>query len=486
MRLDQLLAGVDVRERRGGDPDIAYVTHDSTDAGPNSLYCCLPGSRVDGHDFADAAVSSGAVALLVERVLPIDVAQAVVDSARAAMAPVAAAVVGHPSHLLSVVGITGTNGKTTTAYLVQAALAAGGVPTRVIGTLSGARTTPESPELQRLLRSVADEGASAVAMEVSSHALVQHRVDSVEFAVAAFTNLSQDHLDYHGDMESYFSAKAMLFESGRARMGVVNVDDRWGARLAEIAAVPVKPYSLADAEELRITAEGSTFRWRGEEVRLRLGGRFNVSNALCAASIAEELGVDAAAAAAGLSNVESVPGRFERVDAGQPFSVIVDYAHTPDGLSALLGAAREMAGASGRVLLVFGCGGDRDRGKRPVMGLVAAEGADVAVLTSDNPRSEDPLAIIDEVLAGAPSSGLVVEPDRAAAIALAVGKAQPGDVVVIAGKGHETGQTTGTTTVPFDDRDVARAAVARSGHPDSSFLTQDRDQNGERAGGGGR
>ena len=463
MRLDQLLAGVDVRERRGGDPDIAYVTHDSTDAGPNSLFCCLPGTRADGHDFADAAVSSGAVALLVERPLPIDVAQVVVDSARAAMAVAAAAVVGHPSRSLSVVGVTGTNGKTTTTHLLQAVLEAGGIATRVIGTLSGTRTTPESPELQRTLRAMADEGAGAVAMEVSSHALVQHRVDSVDFAVTAFTNLSQDHLDFHGDMESYFSAKAMLFEAGRARIGVVNTDDPWGARLVALAGVPVKAYSLAEAEDLRMTAEGSAFRWRRHDVQLRLGGRFNVSNALCAAAVAEELGVDPAAVAAGLSAVESVPGRFERVDAGQQFSVVVDYAHTPDGLAALLSAAREMA-ESNRVLLVFGCGGDRDRGKRPVMGAVAARGADVAVLTSDNPRSEDPLAIIDEVLAGASSSGLVVEPDRAAAIALAVGKAQPGDVVVIAGKGHETGQTIGTTTLPFDDREVARAAVARSRH----------------------
>jgi UDP-N-acetylmuramoyl-L-alanyl-D-glutamate--2,6-diaminopimelate ligase len=464
VRLDDLLDGVEVRDRRGGNPDVAAVTHDSRAVRPGPLFCCLPGARADGHDFAAAAVAAGAVALLTERLLDVrgDVAQVVVASARAAMPVAAAALFGHPSRALDVIGVTGTNGKTTTTFLVQAALEADGRPTRVLGTLGGARTTPEAPELQGFLAAARDEGASAVAMEVSSHALVQHRADAVDFAAAAFTNLSQDHLDYHGDMASYFEAKARLFEPGRARVAVVNGDDEWGRRLLERIEgdVPVRVYSLDDADGLEVGADGSTFRWRGEEVRLQLGGRFNVSNALCAATVADALSVPASTVAAGLSSLPSVPGRFERVDAGQPFTVIVDYAHTPDGLAALLAAARETA-FGGRVIAVFGAGGDRDRGKRPVMGAVVAAAADVAVLTSDNPRSEDPLAIIDEVRAGAPgAANLVVEPDRAAAIALAVREARAGDVVVIAGKGHETGQTVGDTTVPFDDRAVARDALA--------------------------
>jgi UDP-N-acetylmuramoyl-L-alanyl-D-glutamate--2,6-diaminopimelate ligase len=459
VRLDDLLAGVDVRTRRGGNPDVTAITFDSRAVHPGTLFCCLPGQVADGHDFAAAAAAAGAVALLVERPLAIDVAQRIVPSSRAAMAVAAAALFDHPSRALSVVGVTGTNGKTTATYLLRSIFETHGWPTAVIGTLGGVRTTPEAPELQALLAEARDDGIRAVAMEVSSHALVQHRVDSVDFAVVAFTNLSQDHLDFHGDMASYFEAKASLFDAGRARVGVVNADDEWGRRLLHSAGIPVRAYSMADAENLYLTPEASVFEWRGAEVRLRLGGRFNVSNALCAATIAEALEVPAGVVAQGLSSVAAVPGRFERVDAGQPFTVVVDYAHTPDGLSSVLSAARELTGNGGRVLVVFGCGGDRDRGKRPAMGAVAASMADVAVLTSDNPRSEDPMAIIAEVLSGAPD--LTVEPDRAAAIDLALGQARPGDVVVIAGKGHETGQTVGDTTTPFDDRDVARAALLR-------------------------
>lgn len=463
MRLDELLDGVDVRDRLGGNPEIAAVTHDSRNVLPGTLFCCLPGTAVDGHAFAPAAVAAGAVALLVERRLGLsdDVAEVVVPSSRAAMAPIAAALYGHPSRSLLVIGVTGTNGKTTTTHLVRSVLEADGRPTSVLGTLGGVRTTPEAPELQAALAHARDEGKAAVAMEVSSHGLVSHRVDAVDFAVAAFTNLSQDHLDFHVDMESYFEAKAMLFEPGRARIGVVNADDSWGQRLLARAGIPVRSFSMADAADVEVGPHGSTFTWRGEDVRLQLGGRFNVSNALCAATIASELGVAESVVAQGLSALASVPGRFERVDAGQDFAVIVDYAHTPDGLASVLASARELAGSTGRVLAVFGCGGDRDRGKRPLMGAVAVSSADIAVLTSDNPRSEDPLAIIDEVRAGAPSAtNLIVEPDRAAAIALALRRARPGDVVVIAGKGHETGQVIGGVTLPFDDREVAREALA--------------------------
>ena len=468
MRLAEVLAGVEVAERSGDtDPDVIAVTHDSRSVRPGTLFCCLPGTHVDGHDFAAPALEAGAVALLVERFVdaPAAVPQVRVASTRAALAPAAANLFGHPSRSLRVAGVTGTNGKTTTTFLLQAVFEAHGWSTEVIGTLGGARTTPEAPELQALLAAARDEGRQAVAMEVSGHALVQHRADAVHFSVAAFTNLSQDHLDYHGDLESYFRAKALLFDEGRADVGVVNADDLYGRRLLEMAGIRTRPYSLADAAGLELDRLGSRFTWQGQPVSLRLGGRFNVSNALCAAACADELGVPAATVAAGLSSLERVPGRFEAVDAGQPFTVVVDYAHTPEGLAQVLAAARELAATGGgRVLVVFGAGGERDKGKRPLMGEAAARLADLAVLTSDNPRSEDPLTIMEGVRAGVRHADrLVVEPDRAAAIALAIGEARPGDVVVIAGKGHETGQVVGDRTIPFDDREVARQVLTGGG-----------------------
>ncbi|MDP8991939.1 MAG: UDP-N-acetylmuramoyl-L-alanyl-D-glutamate--2,6-diaminopimelate ligase [Actinomycetota bacterium] len=463
MRLDRLLAHVEVLDRRGdlAAVEVSALSHDSRRAGPGALFFCLPGAHADGHDHAPAAVEAGAAALVVERFLPLGVPQVRVADTRAAMAPAAAAFHGHPSDALRVAGVTGTNGKTTTTHLLAAVLEAHGWPTEVVGTLGGVRTTPESPELQARLAAALAAGRRAAALEVSSHAMVQHRVDAVRFAVVAFTNLGRDHLDYHGDMESYFSAKAALFETERAACGVVNADDPYGRRLLETAPIPVRAYRLSDAPDLEVGPGGTTFAWEGERVRLALGGRFNASNALCAATMARELGVPARAVADGLSSVEAVPGRYERVDAGQPFAVVVDYAHTPDALAEVLDAAREEAGP-GRVLVVFGCGGDRDRTKRPLMGEVAAALADLAVLTSDNPRGEEPLAIIDEVRAGVRAGDrLRVEPDRQAAIELALGLAGPGDVVLIAGKGHETGQALAGRTVPFDDRQAARKALQR-------------------------
>jgi UDP-N-acetylmuramoyl-L-alanyl-D-glutamate--2,6-diaminopimelate ligase len=463
VQLASLLGGVDVLERRGDvDVDVRSVTHDSRDVVVGSLFCCVAGGAADGHDFAPAAVSAGAVALLCERVLPVDATQVRVASTRASMGPIASAFHGHPSRRLRVAGVTGTNGKTTTTYFLRAVLEASGVSTAVIGTLGGARTTPEAPELQALLARAADEGRGAVTMEVSSHALAQCRVDGTWFEVVGFTNLSQDHLDYHGDMESYFAAKASLFDPARAGVGVVNGDDPWGRRLLETSPLPLRPYSMADAEGLALRTTGSTFMWRGRRVELHLGGDFNVANALCAAAMGEALGVPVEAVAEGLSSVTAVPGRFEPVDAGQDFTVVVDYAHTPDGLARVLESARSVV--EGRVIVVFGCGGDRDRAKRPHMGRTAAALADMAVLTNDNPRREDPMAIIGEVLGGVPlRRSVVVEPDRAAAIGVALDAARAGDIVVIAGKGHETGQVSGDVTVEFDDRVVARRLLeARS------------------------
>lgn len=460
-RLGTVLGGIDVLATRG-DLDgvvVTSVAHDSRQVDGPALFCCLPGAVTDGHEHAAAAVRAGAVALLVERFVDVDVPQARVAAGRPAMAAAAGALYGHPSRHLRVVGVTGTNGKTTTTYLLQSVLAAHGWPTTVIGTLTGEHTTPESPDLQRRLDAWRQAGGAAVAMEVSSEALAQHRVDAVSFAAAVFTNLSPEHLNFHGDVESYFAAKASLFSPGRAAVGVVNADDPFGRRLLAEPAIEMVPWSMAEAGHLQTTATGSTFTWEGHPVVLPLAGRFNAANAVAAAATARHLGVPAPTVAAGLSATPPIPGRFERVEAGQPFAVVVDFAHTPVALEHLLEAARQLAGDH-RLIVVFGCGGDRDRAKRPLMGAVAARAADVVIVTADNPRHEDPAAIAAEVVAGAPGA-LTVELDRRRALARALDQAGPGDVVVVAGKGHESGQTRAGTTVPFDDRAVVRELLAR-------------------------
>ncbi|MEW6476384.1 MAG: UDP-N-acetylmuramoyl-L-alanyl-D-glutamate--2,6-diaminopimelate ligase [Actinomycetota bacterium] len=489
MLLHELLDSVDVLELRG-DPrtEIASVTHDSRAVAAGDLFCCVPGSTSDGHDHAPGAVAAGAAALLVERPLGLPVPEARVASVRAAMGPVAAAAWGHPSSRLAVLGVTGTNGKTTTTYLLEAITRAAGIRPGVIGTigaridgepLPGERTTPEATELQPLLARMVEAGVGLVAMEVSSHALVMHRVDGTRFAAACFTNLSHDHLDFHASLEEYFEAKALLFDPARTGAAAANLDDPHGAeiaRRAEAAGLSVlgfgleSPAAVVRAERLDAGPGGNRFQlvtpYGSAPVDSPLVGRFNASNALAAAATALAAGLDVGAVAAGLSAPLVVPGRMERIDAGQPFPVLVDYAHTPDGLEQVLRAARPLVGEGGRLVVVFGCGGDRDRAKRPAMGKAAAGLADVIFVTSDNPRSEDPMAIIGEVVAGVPSGVYpIVEPDRrkAIALALAVANRDPGDVVVVAGKGHESGQTAGGVTVPFDDRVVAREELARLG-----------------------
>jgi UDP-N-acetylmuramoyl-L-alanyl-D-glutamate--2,6-diaminopimelate ligase len=461
-RLAALLDDVEVAEVIGGDPrdvEVSGVTQDSSAVAPGSLYCCIVGRTVDGHDLAPEVVRAGARSLLVERVVDVAVPQVKVASTRSAIAPVAAAFYGHPSARMDVVGVTGTNGKTTTTHLIVAILRTAGWSTGLLGTLSGARTTPEAPILQERLAEFLDDGCRAVAMEVSSMALDQHRADAIDFAVAVWTNLTQDHLDYHGDMDAYFAAKARLFEPQRCRAAVINGDDPWAARLD--LSVPVTTYRLAEATGLTTSPAGSAFRWRGHPVDLSLGGIHNVANALAAASTCAVLGVEPAVIAAGLTSAPPVPGRWELIDGGQDFTVIVDYAHTPDGLEQVLGAARSAVGPGGRVIVVFGCGGDRDRAKRPLMTAAATALADVTVLTTDNPRSEDPAAILRDAVAGArPGAALVVEPDRDGAIGIAVDAARKGDLVVIAGKGHETGQVIGDQVLPFDDREAARVHLA--------------------------
>jgi UDP-N-acetylmuramoyl-L-alanyl-D-glutamate--2,6-diaminopimelate ligase len=467
VRLDQLLDEVEVL-RFDGDPatEVRDVTYVSSAAEPGALFCCLRGARADGHDPAPDAVARGAVALVVERALDVPArAQVHVADARAAMAPIAAALHGHPSSRLRVVGVTGTNAKSTTTVLVKAILDHAGIPCGVIGTLNSARTTPEAPEFQARLASFLDEGKRAAAVEVSSVGLVQHRVDATRFACAIFTNLSPDELAIHGSMEEYFEAKAMLFEQGRADVGVVNVDDEWGTRLRDRASVPIVPFSLADAADLTVKARGSRFRWRGADIALHLEGEFNVANAIGAATACAELGVDVATIANALAGVAPLPGHGERVEAGQPFAVVVDYAHTAGAITAVLRDARRSVAPDGRLIVVFGSGGDRDPRRRAPMGEAAGADADVVIVTSDNPRTEPPMSIIDAIVSGARprARDLRVVENRASAIELAIREAAPGDVVVIAGKGPEQGQTIGTEVLPFDDRVVARNALAALG-----------------------
>lgn len=476
--LEQVAAAVDPTATVVGPRHAAVdaITYDSRRVAPGVAFACVRGAHHDGHDFAAAAAAAGASALVVDHALAAvpsgpggaEVSQLVVGDVRAVLGPLAAELWGRPSTSMAVVGVTGTNGKTTTTHLLAAILTAAGRRCSVIGTLSGARTTPEGPDLQEQLAALLSEGSDSVAMEVSSHALDQHRVDGTRFRVAAFTNLSRDHLDYHGDLEAYYRAKARLFTPGLCDEAVVCVDDDAGRRLAAEAAVPVTICAAGDATDVQHSPAGTRWSWRGHEVLSRLPGAHNLANAVVAATIASRLGVDDATIAAGLGTVTAVPGRFELVDAGQPFTVVVDFAHTPDALAAVLAAANEVTSPAGRVTVVFGCGGERDATKRPEMGRVAAaSGADL-VLTADNSRSEDTIGIIDAITSGVSTVAgamerTVVEPDRRRAIAVALDSAEGGDVVVVAGRGHETHLDLGTRRFPFDDRTVVTELLAERG-----------------------
>ncbi len=475
--LSDLAAVVGGRVIGSDQVPIRDVTHDSRRAAPGVLFVAVRGFTTDGHDYVAQAVAGGAAAVCVEQSQDLAVPQLIVTDGRAALPALAATVHHHPSRRLRVVGVTGTNGKTTVAYLVESIAIAAGLTGALVGTvgariagrpLPAGRTTPEATDLQRLLAEMVDQHVDVAAIEVSSHALALHRVDEVAFSVAAFTNLSQDHLDFHKDMEDYFEAKATLFEAGRAAHAVIWVDDPYGARLADRVDIPVTRVGLGSDADVRatsiaVTATGSTFdlvvRDQARLVQLPLGGAFNIENALVAAACASALDVGLEDIDAGIRNVSQIPGRFEKIDAGQSFAVIVDYAHTPEGIGSVVAAARRVS--AGTVYVVVGAGGDRDRLKRPAMGAAAAE-ADVAIITSDNPRSEDPLAIITEVVSGAEEgrAELHVVPDRRSAIRTAVQGAAAGDVVLILGKGHEPGQEVRGRVEPFDDRVVASEELA--------------------------
>jgi UDP-N-acetylmuramoyl-L-alanyl-D-glutamate--2,6-diaminopimelate ligase len=486
VELERLIAALAPEAVLGREPvEVRDLAYDARAVTPGAAFFCVRGERADGHDFAAQAVENGAVALVVERPVELpphqgDVRQLVVADSRAAMAVAADVFFGEPTRELEVAGVTGTNGKTTTAFLLHSILESAGRRPGLLGTVESrvggevrpvVRTTPEAIDLQRLFREMLDAGDRSVALEASSHASTLGRLDRVRFDVLVFTNLTQDHLDFHGTMDEYYAAKRRLFTGAAPPPAVVNVGDEWGRRLADELAqlrrAPLATFGLADDAEIRpeglvLDGAGARFRAGGIELRTTLRGRFNVENVLGAVAAAQLLDVEDDAIAAGVAALGGVPGRFEAVDEGQPFTVLVDYAHTPDSLDNVLRAAREVA--DGRVLVVFGAGGDRDRGKRPLMGRVAVDLADVVVVTSDNPRSEEPLAIIQDVLQGT-GTDVEIDPDRRSAIGRTLARAEPGDVVVIAGKGHEQGQEIGGEKLPFDDREVAREALRLARQP---------------------
>ncbi len=493
MTFQQVLDGAEVLAQ-SGDPGVSSVEYDSRRVKPGCVFVAMHGESSDGNRFIDQAIQAGAVAVVTdsaaEKPRP-GVGWALVPHGRRALARVSANFYKKPAERIAITGITGTNGKSTTAFLLEAILTAAGRKSALIGTIEyhvagkillAPHTTPEALELNRIFNEALGNGATDAVMEVSSHALAQERVYGVPFDVAVFTNLTRDHLDYHNTMDEYFAAKRVLFEgcgTDAPRAAVTNVDDEYGAKLAEFSrkrsSVVLKyGWERGDlhAEKVEITTRGTRFDLVMPEGKIAvfsaLIGRVNVYNILAAAGAAYSRGCTAHAIAAGIDKLACVPGRFERVDCGQPFTLVVDYAHTDDALRNLTALARELvvsAGTKGRVLTVFGCGGDRDRKKRPLMGEAAGRGSDFVVLTSDNPRSEDPLAIINDAVVGLQKTGVkyTVEADRRKAIALAMGEARPGDIVLLAGKGHEKVQATKEGVIPFDDLEVARAALRAAG-----------------------
>jgi len=475
MQLDALIRAVAPSEVIGRrDVEIVDLTHDTRQVRDGSLFFCVPGVVSDGHELAAAALEAGAVALVVEHPVEVALPQLVVESTRAAMAVAADAFFGSPTDRLTVAGATGTNGKTTTTFLLRSILETNGRSTGAVGTVEwvvggtgrpAPHTTPESIELQRLFSEMLDAGDEAVVLEASSHGSHFRRLDRVRFDALVFTNLTQEHLDLHGDMDEYFQAKRRLFTGVTPPPAAVNVGDPYGRRLADelrgthrapLVTYGLRPEAEVRADELVLGPHGASFTTAGLRLETPLLGVFNVENVLGAVAAALLLDLDEDAIREGIRRVAGVPGRFEAIDEGQPFTVVVDYAHKPDALAAVLEAARPLG--EGRLTVVFGAGGDRDRTKRPEMGRVARELADRIVVTNDNPRSEEPLQIVEEILLGA-GTDVEVDLDRRSAIEAAIADAAPGDIVVIAGKGHEQGQDVGGVVHPFDDREVAREAL---------------------------
>ena len=485
MLLHQLIESLsEKRQTNSQNPDISSIAYDSRRVTPRSLFICIQGDRFDGHDFVQAAVANGASAILAERMLEsVAVPVVVVPDTRQALPIIANHFFDHPSRRLKLIGVTGTKGKTTTTYLIEAAFGSAGLTAGVIGTLGARirgeevpleRTTPESVDLQEILARMVSEGVAAAAMEVSSHALAKRRTEGCEYDVGVFTNLTRDHLDFHGTLEDYLATKMMLFSeypnaSSKRFTAVINADDPAGEKVRQVTVGDILTYGIKEAADIRAVSinagpNGVSFDVIGPggqgRVDLKIGGVFNVYNSLAAIGSACALGLSLDQIKAGLESVTSVAGRFESVDCGQDFGVVVDYAHTPDSMENILRAARELT--SGRLIVVFGCGGDRDKGKRPVMGGIASDLSDLSIVTSDNPRGENPQTIIDEILAGSNGGNAQVVQiiDRREAIKRALEAAQPGDLVVVAGKGHETYQVFADKTIHFDDREVVRELLA--------------------------
>jgi UDP-N-acetylmuramoyl-L-alanyl-D-glutamate--2,6-diaminopimelate ligase len=477
MELDALIRALAPGDVIGGRPvEILDLAYDTRRVREGALFFCVPGAARDGHDLAGEAVAAGAVALVVERPVAAAAPQLVVESVRASMAVAADAFFGEPTARLTLAGVTGTAGKTTTSYLLRSILEADGRRTGLVGTVewvvAGAsraapHTTPEAIDLQRLFREMLDSGDEAVALEASSHGSHYRRLDRVRFDALCFTNLTSEHLDLHGDMEEYFQAKRRLFTGLEPPPAAVNVGDPYGRRLADelggahrapLVTFGLRPEAEVRADALEIGPHGATFTAAGLEIETPLLGVFNVENALGAVAAATLLDVDDDAIVEGIRGVHGVPGRFEPLDEGQDFAVVVDYSHKPDALAAALRASRELG--PGRLTVVFGAGGDRDRAKRPEMGRIARALADRVIVTSDNPRSEEPLAIVEQILQGT-GTDVEIDPDRGSAIETAIADAGAGDVVLIAGKGHEQGQEIAGVVHPFDDREVAREALRR-------------------------
>jgi len=477
--------------RLASDKPITGVTTDSRQVEPGNLFVAVEGYAADGHDFITEAIQRGARAIVFEKenyaeVIPDGVSAVRVTDSRRAAAEIAAQFWDYPSDDLVLVGITGTNGKTTTAFLVDSIFRAAGASTGLLSTparfvcgqqLEAKLTTPSSAELQELLAQMREAGATHVTMEVSSHGLAQQRTWMCKFDGGIFTNLTQDHLDFHTDLADYFAVKLRLFTDyvelagpSKAMVAAVNTDDAFGQRIIEQTPARTVTYGLDEtaqvsASRIRVGTSGIDFvlvlpDHKPTAVKPNLMGGFNLYNALAAVACTWGLGVEPETIVTGLEQLDGVPGRFERIDEGQDFTVIVDYAHTPNALENVLRAARKLAPA--RLLCVFGCGGDRDTSKRPQMGQIATSLSDFTVITSDNPRSEDPEAIIDQIRTGAVGDSYTVQPDRCRAISMAVQRCQPGDILVIAGKGHETYQIIGDQRVPFDDGEVAREAIIQA------------------------
>lgn len=494
MNFQQILEGAEILSQ-SGNPSLNGVEYDSRRVTPGSLFVAMKGETSDGNRFIDQAISAGAVAIVTDS--PSEsprpgVGWALVPHGRRALARLSANFYKRPAERMAVTGITGTNGKSTTAFLIESLLQAAGRKTALVGTieyhvagkiLPSPHTTPEPLELNRLLAQGLGVGVTEAVMEVSSHALAQQRVFGIPFDVAVFTNLTRDHLDYHGTMEEYFASKQVLFEgcgTERPRVAVINTDDEYGQKLVAVSrrrGSQVFTYGIAagdfHAKDVSIASGGTRFQLVTPSAEIALFspliGRVNVYNVLAASAAAYARGCEPAAIARGVAQLARVPGRFERVDCGQPFTVVVDYAHTDDALRNLTALAREFVnqrGSKGNVITLFGCGGDRDRAKRPLMGEAAGRSSDFVVLTSDNPRSEDPLAIMNDAVVGLQRSGAkyVMEPDRRAAIKIAIDRAAPGDIVLIAGKGHEKVQVGSDGPIPFDDVEVARATLAGAGY----------------------